>query len=219
MPMRSLIVVGASGFGREVLDVVEAINRIEPCYDVIGVLDDAPSDTNVRRLRDRGYTHLGGVSQWRLGSATEYVIGIGAPAVRRRLATALDEQGLRPAVLVHPAASIGSRFLAGPGTVVCAGALISTNVTFGAHVHINPGATIGHDSRLGDFVSVNPGAIISGECAIEPESLVGAGAVVLQNVRVGAESLVGAAACVVRDVPPGTVARGVPARAYPRKDA
>lgn len=211
--------IGGSGFGREVLDVVEAVNRVEPRYRVLGVLDDAPSDLNVQRLQDRGYRYLGTTNGWRPDSHTEYLIGIGAPAVRRRLATVLDQQGMRATVLLHPAATIGTRFRAGPGTVVCAGALISTNVTFGAHAHVNPGATIGHDSRLGDFVSLNPGAIVSGECVVEDDSLVGAGAVVLQNLRIGAGSVVGAAACVVRDVPRETVARGVPARIFPRKAA
>jgi len=216
MTARPLIVVGAGGFGREVLDVVEAVNRhgAGPLWQVVGVVDDSPAPINLERLRARHIRHLGGV-----GSIARYedhavVIGVGSPEARVRIAAQLRElsASLTYPVLVHPSASIGSECALGEGAVVCGGAQISTNVSTGRHVHVNPNATIGHDTSLSDYVSVNPGAIVSGECSVESGVLIGAGAVVLQGVVVGARSLVGASACVVRDVAPDLVVKGVPAR-------
>jgi len=211
----TVVVVGAGGFGREVLDVLRAVNResATEAYSILGVLDSDPSPVNLERLSRMGVDWLGSEADWLAsGNDAEYVIGVGRPAVRRRIAETFEAAGKVAATVIHPKAVIGSLAIIGPGSVICAGAQISTNVTLGKHVHVNPSATVGHDSVLSDFVSINPGAIISGDVAIGTATLVGAGAVVLQGLAVGSDALVGASACVVRDVESGQTVKGVPAR-------
>jgi sugar O-acyltransferase (sialic acid O-acetyltransferase NeuD family) len=211
----TLVVIGAGGFGRETLDVIEAINAAaaEPVFDLLGVVDSAPSEPNRRRLAERDIPLLGTVAEWiAMNNPAHVVVAIGNPGVRERVARDVERAGLSVATLVHPAAQIGSRALIGSGSVICGGVQYSTNVMTGRHVHLNPNATIGHDAVLGDFVSVNPGAIISGEVFVGRRTLVGAGAVVLQGLALGDDVVVGASACVVRDVPPSTTVKGVPAR-------
>lgn len=213
--MSPLVVVGAGGFGRETIDVVDAINTARPgSLQVLGVVDDSPSALNLRRLAARGLVHLGSVDIWleEGDQQANYVIAVGDPAVRRKLAEKFDAAGRRATTLVHPSAIIGSLCIMGFGTVICAGVQISTNVSLGAHVHLNPSVTIGHDTVLRQFVSVNPAATVSGECVVGEGALLGAASVVLQQLTLGAGAVVGAAACVVRDVAEHTVVRGVPAR-------
>lgn len=212
-----VVVVGASGFGRECLDVLEAMQSAGAHIAVLGVVDDAPSEANLKRLAERGVAHLGGIDHWLATRAerARFVLGVGSPAVRRRLVERLERAGLSAFSAVHPSAIIGSRTDLGAGVVVCGGAVISTNVRLGRHVHVNPNATIGHDAVLDDYVSVNPAATVSGEVHVGERSLIGAGAVVLQGLRIGPDALVGAAACVTRPVPRGVTVKGVPARGGP----
>ncbi|WP_210502995.1 NeuD/PglB/VioB family sugar acetyltransferase [Nocardioides xinjiangensis] len=210
-----LIIVGAGGFGRETVDVVEAINAAAavPSWHLCGLVDDALTARNAERLRARGLRHLGSLEDLLAReSRPRYVVGIGSPSVRRRIAERLDAAGFSATTLIHPQATLGSEVTVGAGSVICAGARLTTNIQIGRHVHVNPNATVGHDTTLANFVSLNPSSSISGDCVIEDGVLVGVGAVVLNQLTVGRDAVVGAAACVVRQVAGGSVVKGVPAR-------
>lgn len=209
-----VVVIGAGGFGREALDVLEAMQSSSPgLLRIVGVVDDGPSARNTQLLQERSISLLGSLNVLEeLPLETTYLIGIGSPSIRALVSTRMQRQDRDAFTAIHPTAVIGSRVMLGAGSVICAGVQVSTNVRFGAHSHLNAASVIGHDSVLDDFVSVNPAAVISGDVHIGSETLIGAGATILQGLDVGARVVVGAAACVVSDVEPGRIVRGVPAR-------
>ncbi|MEJ6013893.1 acetyltransferase [Corynebacterium sp. H127] len=209
-----VVVVGASGFGRECLDVLDAMALHGHHVEVVGVIDDAPSEENLSRLNARNVRYLGKVEHWIRNAPREvqFVIGIGNPSVRARLAQIFESFGHIPFTAIHPSAVLGKNTEPMAGTVICANATVSTNVQFGRYVHVNPSATIGHDSILHDFVSINPAAVISGDVEVGARTLVGASATILQGLKVGENSLVGACACVTKDFEDSVVVKGIPAR-------
>ncbi|MGY1696305.1 acetyltransferase [Geodermatophilus sp. SYSU D00814] len=217
MKAAPLIIVGAGGFGREVHDVVEAIEDqrlrqgAQP-YEVLGFVDDGSPDEEL--IDDRGVPFLGGVSALAsLPDDVQYVIGIGDGATRRRIDEWATGLGRTPATLVHPSAVIGRhRVTIGPGSIICAQVVITTNVVLGRHVHLNLGVTVGHEAILGDYVTANPNASVSGEVRLGSEVNLGTGSSVIQGRCIGARTVVGAGAAVVRDLPNDVTAVGVPAR-------
>jgi len=220
MSARDLVIVGCGGHGREVFGIVEAVNRAgpAPAWRVIGFVDDDPSPANKDRLDRLGAVLLGAVD-WLIGQGDPpaYVIGIGLPAYRRAVGRRIDAarpaaEPLVAATLIHPSATVGLDSRIGAGSVLFAGARVTTNVTLGRHVHINQNGVVGHDTTVADYGSVGPLAAVSGSCTLDEAVLVGTTAAVLQGRRVGAAATVGAGACVVRDVLPGAVVKGVPAR-------
>lgn len=213
--MKDLVVIGASGFGREVLDVIESINRSSgsPRYFVRGVVDDNPSEINRDRLNARGYKWLGSLDEWLADDNQDvYITGIGSPQIRKTIVERISGHRQPVEPLIHPAATVGSLLTVGYGTVICAGTIFTTNITVGQHVIINIGSTVGHDVVIGDYVTVNPLVAISGAVTLEEEAFVGVQALVLEGRTVGKAGVVGAAACVVKDVAPGTIVKGIPAK-------
>ncbi len=206
-----LVIIGAGGFGREVLDIVRALD------DVVcdGFLDDGHVDPDL--LAPLRATWLG-PSDTPLPEGTTYTIGIGNGAVRQRIDGSMVGRGLQARTLRHPAATIGGANTIGAGAVLCAGARVTTNITFGRHVHINLNSTVGHDSTLEDYVTVFPGATISGNVRVGARSTIGTGANILPGVTIGTDCFVGAGAVVTKDVEQGTTVVGSPARPLARRD-
>lgn len=60
-PPRALVIVGAGGQGREMLDTVEALNRIERTWNLLGFLADDERSADL--VGARGVSILGPVSR------------------------------------------------------------------------------------------------------------------------------------------------------------
>jgi sugar O-acyltransferase (sialic acid O-acetyltransferase NeuD family) len=204
-----LVIIGAGGHGREVLDLVEAVNTVRPTYRFLGFLDDGSPDRIP--LARRGARVLGGAGALAVLDA-DYLVGIADPGTRRALDERAGATGRRAATLVHPRAVVGGDVVLGPGTVVGALASVTTNVRTGRGTLIGIGASIAHDCRLGDYATLLSGARLGGAVIVDDGVCVGPQAVVASGLRIGPATTVGAGAVVVRDLPGGVLALGVPAR-------
>jgi sugar O-acyltransferase (sialic acid O-acetyltransferase NeuD family) len=144
-------------------------------------------------------------------------IAVGSPNAREGIEKRLHQLRLVPVNLIHPRVEKSRWLTIGEGAIICAGSILTTNITVGRHVHINLDCTIGHDVVLGDFVTLAPGVHVSGAVHIGRRVNVGTGAVFINGSRekpmvIGDDAIVGAGACVIKDVDPGVTVVGVPAR-------
>lgn len=205
-----IVILGAGGFGRHAHDVVDAINGVEPTFEMLGFLDDGQPDEGL--LLERDSSHLGPISKLeQLPAEVGYLIGIGVGRVRQKIDTWATSIGRDAVTAIHPTVTFGRNVSIAPGVVLCAHTSIGTNITLGRHVHLNFNCTVGHDTVLEDYVTAYPGANIAGNVLLEENVIVGTGAAIIQGITVGRDTFIGAAAGVIRDIPAGVTAVGVPA--------
>jgi sugar O-acyltransferase (sialic acid O-acetyltransferase NeuD family) len=142
-------------------------------------------------------------------------VAVGSSSTRRRIVESLTGRSMVFPAVMHPSASMDRREDAvrlGAGTIVCAGAVITTGIEIGRFVHIDMACTVGHDCVIEDFARVSPGACVSGNVRLGAGVFIGAGAVVREHVEICSHAVIGAGAVVLESIrEPGTYV-GVPAR-------
>ena len=206
---RAILVLGAGGHGKAVLDLLLA----HPGWRPAAVLDAAPRAAALLGVPLRGdETLLPALAREGIAAAHP---AIGDNAQRLAAAARLAAGGFALPALIHPAALIGHGARIGEGAVVMARAVIGAEAEIGRLVLVNTGAIVEHDCVLGDGAHVGPGAVLAGGVRVGEHALVGAGAVIRPGVTVGAGAVVAAGAAVVADVAPGAGVGGVPARPLP----
>jgi len=206
----ALVVVGASGHAKVVIDIVEREGR----YRISHLLDDNPA---LHGQSFFGYRVAGATSsmQGTSGEKPLALVAIGDNRARMRIAGWLRGNGFGLARAVHPQSQIGRGAVIGDGTVIMAGAVVNSDATIGDNVIVNTGATVDHDCVVGDGVHLAPGAHLCGGVQVGAGSLIGAGTVIIPGIRVGNNAIVGAGSTLLEDVSENAKAAGSPARKLP----
>jgi len=213
--MDGIVVIGAGGHGRVVIDALHCLGLADQCV----IVDSNPGLWGSSVL---GVTVRGGDKELKsllsdgFGRFIVAMGGIYEFSLRRRLFDTAVHYGLTPFSLIHPT-SIRSKFAhLGPGCQMMAGSIVNAQVTIEENCILNTRCIVEHDCYIGPDVHLAPGACLAGGVQIGPQVHIGAGATICENLKIGIRSIVGAGAVVVRDVPPETVVVGVPAKAIRR---
>jgi sugar O-acyltransferase (sialic acid O-acetyltransferase NeuD family) len=212
--LKTIAIVGAGGFARELRWMIREINCVRAQWEFAGYVV-----SDLGKLGDHDSVNdVVGDLHW-LAAHTAFVealvLGIGTPAVRRRFGRELQERFPQTEwpCLVHPTVRFDTTSCElGKGVVVCAGTIATVNVRFEPFCMVNLSCTIGHESVIGEGAVLNPTVNISGGVHLGSGVLVGTGAQVLQYVTVGEGATVGAGAVVTKDVPAGVTVVGTPAK-------
>lgn len=206
-----VVIVGAGGHAREVLEILWACRAAGDPVEPVGFLDDADGG---RAATLNGLPVLGGL-EWLEGAeahGVSAVCAVGTPAVCERLAGRVRSLGVPVASAVSPDAWLATTAVLGVGVLVFPGVVVNANADVGDHVTLNVGSSVSHDAHVGRFSIVGPGARLAGNARLGDRCFVGMGASVIHGVRVGEGSVIGAGAVVLDDLPAGVTAVGVPAR-------
>jgi UDP-perosamine 4-acetyltransferase len=206
--MDSVVIVGAGGHGRVVLDILRAARK----YKAVGFID---ADESLAGTTVGGLKVLGPANQLpklRQKKICRALIAIGDNATRVKYARMLDQHGFELISATHPSATISKSATIGRNVVVAAGAVVCTEARIGDHAIINTAATVDHESVIGAAAHLCPGVRLAGRVRVGELAFVGIGASVIQCLTIGDRAVVGAGAVVVRDVPPDATVVGVPAR-------
>ncbi len=205
--MKKILVIGAGGHARVIIDAIE----MEGNHTVIGLIDNNLEPGTFFA----GYSIIGGdCSLDKVTDVDGVIVAIGDNWRRQQLVNYVKSKlPLLPFIsVIHPNALVARDVLVGDGTVILAGVVINSGTRIGEHCIINTRASVDHDNHFEDFVSIAPGVTLGGRVVIKKGAAICLGANVVHNIKIGEDSVVGAGALVLDDIEPRVVVVGLPAR-------
>jgi UDP-perosamine 4-acetyltransferase len=208
-----IVIVGAGGHGKVVLDIVRATGA----YKVVGFVD---ADLTLAGKTVAGLPVLGPMNvlpRLRQQRVSHAIVAIGDNRTRLRYAQMLRGHGFELANAIHPSAVVAESASLGRNIVIAAQAAVCVDCQIGDSAIINTGAIVDHECQIGAGVHVCPGAKVAGRVQVGEAAFVGLGANIIQCLSVGEDAIVGAGAVVLKDVPAGGTVVGVPARLTSRR--
>ena len=213
-------VVGAGGFGREVMPLaVEmlAVSRTRN-FELVFVVEGLTADTTVDGHRiiskESFITHRTGERYFN--------IAIADAVTRMRIAAELLGHGGKPFQISAPNSVVLGSNKIGEGAILCPFVTIGPNVKTGCFFHANVYSYVAHDCLIGDYVTFAPKVACGGGVIVEDFAYLGAGAIVRQSspgrpIIIGKGAVVGMGAVVTKSVAPYAVVVGNPAKPLTKK--
>ena len=213
MMPRKLLLFPFGGNAREALLSLFAINDKDQAWDIVGFVDDDPSQ---RGKSYYGIKVLGGREVLSM-HADAFVLAVpGSPKGylrRKAILEGLDIDPSRFATIIHPSVVQAPDAVIGHNSLIMPNVVVSCGVQVGNHCIVLPNTVISHDSVVGDYCCIGSNVSISGSVNIDQECYIGSGTRIRENIRIGGRSLVGLGSNVVSDIDGSTVVVGNPARA------
>jgi sugar O-acyltransferase (sialic acid O-acetyltransferase NeuD family) len=207
-----LVIIGAGGLSKEILQVLHENNEEEELYffDNLNtklpdlLYDKFPLIRSIATLKTHFKTR-----------SPEFILAIGGTVRRRNLCRQIQSCGGVLQSLIARSASVGyygTRLDA--GVSVLTQAIITTDVTIGEGTLINKAVIIGHDVSIGKYCEIAPGVRIMGRSRIGDYTQIATNAAVLPDTNIGSHCRVDAG-CVVRNkIPDHAVVLGLSPKVF-----
>ncbi len=191
--MKNIIIAGAGGCGREILQWIEDINAETPTWHVKGFIADDRETAFEGIACD--IPILDTIVDYIPQKDDLFVCAIGSPAGKELVVTRLRAKGAEFASIIHPKSvladdcTIGEGFIAYPYSVVCAGARIGDFVTLLS-------SSVGCCAEIGDFASISSYCHILDGAQLGKCTQLSSHVIVEQDIRLG-EHVFAAASSVI----------------------
>ena len=207
--LRSALIVGARGFGREVLSYIQEDN---PLFHIKGFLD---SDAHVLNGFNRDVEVIASPFDYQPLDDEVFLAAIGDPHQRFKYTAVLrDTHHVDFATVVHPLANISKYAKIKHGCIIGPRVGVSVDVTIGEFTNIQEYTVIGHDVVIGNWCQINAHCTISGNAKIGHFVSIHPNCVITANAQIGDGVIVGAGSVVIGKIPPNTTIMGNPARRF-----
>lgn len=194
--IKKIAIIGTGGLGREILGIIQSINKENQIWDFIGFYDDNLPDQSVN-----GYPILGKINDLNLTrEELAIIIGIGNPKIKEKIRKRITNPNIKFPNLIHSSVIIYSMdtVLLGEGIVIAANCVLTVNIKIDDFVYINSLSAIAHDTRIGKYSMIMPTVSISAGADIGNKVYIGNGVKIDYLIKIEDESVVKAGTILAR---------------------
>lgn len=219
--MRLYGIIGAGGFGREVMPLAYAMLQQSGLIDYeLVFVEEQKNHSTVNH-----YAVLS-VNEFVSHPASEkyFNIAIASHQVRERIANMMINRGARPFQINALNRVELENNVIGEGAIFCPFTTVTSNASIGKFFHANIYSYIAHDCVIGDYVTFAPYVQCNGGVIIEDYAYIGTGVVIKQGSQdrpmiIGKGATLGMGSVVTKSVPAYTTVVGNPARVLSSKES
>lgn len=207
--MKRLIILGAGGMGREVLQCAKQINAVNKQWEIAGFLDPDEHALDGKKC-DIGV--IGDDLTYEIGPDDVFVCAAGTGAMRKKIMEKMEARGAKFVTLIHPTALVDDTATVGDGSIIFAYSIVSDNASIGKGCFINFHTYVAHDSVLEDYCSIYANCVICGACTLGENVTMGTSSSIIPGISVGENAYICVGSAVTRPVAAGEHVIGVPAK-------
>lgn len=206
---RQVLIVGAGGFGREVLSYIEDDN---PLFEVKGFLD---SRAGALDATPRDVPIVGDPLTYQPLPNEAFMAALGDPQQRFKYTAALrDVHHVDFATVVHPRAHVSKHANLAHGCIIGPGVGLSVDTHIGAFTCIQEYTVVGHDARIGEWCQINSHCTIAGGARIGSFVTIHPNCVITSRAVIGDGVTVAPGSVVIGRIPAGITVLGNPAKRF-----
>lgn len=206
--MKELIIVGAGGFGRELLQWIKDINRVCNKWVIKGFIDDNLSALDKCECE---FSVIGRIEDWQPQINQVFACAIANPKVKEKIVKYLKLKGAIFTSIIHPTTIIGNHNKIGEGFVAYPNSVVTVNTKVGDFVTLLTSG-IGHDAEIGNFTTISSYCDITGGVIIGERVFLGSHVTIVPGRKIGNDAYLGAGSVVVTHVKEDTKIMGNPAK-------
>lgn len=181
--IKNIAIIGIGGFSRELK--YHIINKYK--------------NVNVKIITDlkiHNYELLDDV----LNQEYNFIIGLGDPIKKRIIYDKIIKKNIFTYIDDEQNLIDKNSINIKHGSVICKGAVLTTNINLGVCSHINLNSTIGHDVDIGNFFTCSPGVNISGKCKIGNNVFIGTNSSIKEDITIVDDVIIGMNSNVIKNI-------------------
>lgn len=194
MKNKKILIAGTGGFAKEVLCLIDdlgLLDKVEAFIEPDFIFENYSKPFSIHGIPVKPYSYLKQKKHL-------VTVAIGESKIREKVVKEQLPANTNYVTLIHPTAVISRWNQIGEGAIICAGTIITCDVTIGKFAHLNLQTTIGHDCVIGDYFTTAPNVNISGNCSIDKHVYFGTASVIKQGLSVAKNTTIGMGAIVTK---------------------
>lgn len=197
-------IFGSSGFAKEVYCICQRLG-----YKIDNFIDD--SDISEKRF----LCGIPLINEHNCNYNSPAIVAVGTPIIREKIVNKILDINRKTSfvTLIDPCARILSDTVKmGTGCIICAGVVITCDVTLCDFVHVNLNSTIGHDCHINDYNTFSPLVGISGHVKTGKRVYFGTTSSCHEKVDIVDDVIIGMGSVVIKNIKEKGTYIGVPTR-------
>jgi sugar O-acyltransferase (sialic acid O-acetyltransferase NeuD family) len=180
MNAEEVVVIGAGGFARELINYLRALPRVT----LVGIVDDylrgdAPKDVN-------GVAFIGNfISAAEIYPRAKFVVAAGKPRHREETCERVLKAGRELFTFVHFSAIVAQDAELASGCIVAPFSIVNAGAKLDTGAVLNVFCSVGHDAHVGAYTVLSPYAAINGSGRTGRACFLGTRSTIYPRVRIG----------------------------------